>query len=387
MYGLWMLLTAVAGLGVVISSGNGAATIKLVSEAIGRSDTQKVSRTVSTGIAVAFVAGAAFAAIVMLCFSLAGPYLFPRMGDPGWILVTGCVAAAIVVAEQADGIFSAALKGAEAFGAIARLEVVTRTMQMAALLAAVLLSAGLPGVYSILLMVALARLAAKAYVVRCVLGLRFSAPSRSSVAEFVALSKWGWVQGLGAILFNSADRFLVGSILGASALSHYAVILMLPQQIHSLSAAAASSVFPRVSRDNARNRAQESVRQLWRPFLALTTFCIVSAVALIVFRNQIFAIWLHKSLPTDALNSFVWLVTAYALLALNTLPHFALLGLGHIRYIAIVNVVAGGVALAALLATTNAHGLTGVGLTRLLYAIVALAAVIPILYAARTRQP
>ena len=49
-------------------------------------------------------------------------------------------------------------------------------------------------------------------------------PRAGDVAdEMLHFAKWGWVQGVGSLVFGVADRLFVGSFLGATSLAFYSV--------------------------------------------------------------------------------------------------------------------------------------------------------------------
>jgi hypothetical protein len=62
-YGHWMLLGATASLGILLSAGTGAATIKAVSKGIGRAATADVERAVKASLAVASIGGICIASM------------------------------------------------------------------------------------------------------------------------------------------------------------------------------------------------------------------------------------------------------------------------------------------------------------------------------------
>jgi len=378
-YGLWMLLTATVGVGVVLNTGTGAATIRLVSEALGRGDRDRVGVIVRGGLAVALIGGTCLGLFMLMLFAVMGDLLFERMGDLRLVRLVGVFAAPLVLLEQLDNVLAAAIRGAERFERLALLEVATRTSQMIGALGAVSIGGGIETVFTVLIVVAVGRLIAKASLVRRTFDMNNFLPLWTKAGDLLHLSKWGWIQGLGAMLFNSADRFMVGALLGATALSHYSVILMLPQQIHAIAAAGASVVFPRVSRTTRSHQSLALANVMRIPLLSVAAFSMLAAASLWVFGDLIFGFWLSAPLPPNVMIAYRLLVLAYFLLALNTVPHFTLLGLGKLRFIALLNVVAGAIATVMMLLVTNDYGIVGVGACRVLYAFMTSACIVPLI--------
>ena len=129
-YGHWMLLTATVGLGSVLNTGTGAATIKAVSAGLGQANRSQVERTVRASLAIAILGGGVLALAVLVIFWVTGDTLLARMGDPALVLLTGFAATLLVWLEQLDNVFSSAMKGAEQFGQAARIEIVAKTAQI-----------------------------------------------------------------------------------------------------------------------------------------------------------------------------------------------------------------------------------------------------------------
>ena len=380
-YGLWMLLTATVGVGTILNVGTGAATIKLVSERIGSETHDELTGVVRRALAVAVVGGGVLAVAVIFVFQFGGKTLFDKMGTPQIVLLTGGTAAILGWIEQIDSVFSSAVKGAERFGGVARVEMASKAVQIAVALFAVSIDGGLVLLFCALMVVALLRLIAKAHLARALLGLTSIWPKFAGARDFLKLSKWGWLQGFGGMLFASADRFIVGSLFGATTLSNYSVAAMLPQQIHAVAAAGMSYIFPMISRRRAGTKSFSIAKIAVATLVANLVFSGATAICLWFFGEKIFAIWLPGSLPTDAKTTFKYLIVAYFLLALSIVPHYILLGLGQMRFVALNACFAGGIAILVMASLVQQFGLVGVGMGRVfygaLYGIVVCAAFLP----------
>lgn len=371
-YGHWMLLTAVVGFGTIMNVGTGAAAIKLVSVGRGREDGGYVEHIVRASLTIAVVGGCLIAALIFSVFWFAGDIFFERMGDRSLVRLTGSVAALLAWIEQIDNVFASALKGAEQFSRAASIEMVSKTLQIFAVVSVVAVWGTAAALYTALVMVALVRLIAKATIAGRFLAISSFRPAISKVAEILLYAKWGWLQGVGAMLFGVADRMLVGSFLGAANLAYYSIASQLAQQVHSLSAAGLSVLFPKVSRKLEHNASFS----LWKIIkLTMVGNFLVStslALGLLVFGQQILLSWLGKA-EADASIDILWCLTiAYWVLALNVVPHFILLGLGRMRFVAMSNLAAGIVMLVTIYALVNSYGLVGVGVARIGYGIVTL---------------
>lgn len=377
-YGHWMLLTAIVNFGAFLSVGTGAATIKYVSSYRGRASANDVGSVVRASLALALLAGALFAAGILSAFYLGGDALFAKMGDQSLVRLTGAVAAVLFLVEQIDNIFSSALKGAEKFGRAAQIEMTSKGVQILCAVLSVKLWGTITALYFTLIVVAVLRLLAKARIAKRSLGLLSLRPTFTNVAEILHFSKWGWIQGFGGLFLGIADRMLVGSLLGAVSLAHYSVALQLTQQIHAIPAAGLSVLFPHVSR-KLEGSPDFSLQRTTR--LAISgnlLFSSALALTLLVFGKQILSLWLGNAEAAASADVLWYLTIASWFLAINVVPHFILLGIGRVRFIAASNLVAGLLSLSAMALLIRTYGLTGIGMARIVYGAVILVNFFPL---------
>jgi O-antigen/teichoic acid export membrane protein len=385
-YGHWMLLTATVAFGGVLNTGTGAATIKAVSAGIGRAAHGETERAVRTSLGIAMLGGAALALLVFAIFWFAGGTLLARMGDPALIGLTGAIAALLIWLEQLDNVFSSAMKGAEHFGQAARVEIASKTVQIIVAALVLLPWPGLWALYVALVLVAILRLLAKAAIARRLLALSDLRPSLKRSGDILHFAKWGWLQGMGGVLFGVADRILVGSLLGAASLAYYSIASQLAMQIHAASAAGLSVIFPMVSR-KLEARDHFSLRSMTKLIMAANLlFSSALAIALLLFGQELLVFWLGPASAAPVIQVLPYLVLAYWLLALNVTPHYILLSLGRIRFVAISNLVAGSVLILVVSMIATTYGLVGVAFARSLYGMIIVANLIPLVHGIRRAE-
>jgi O-antigen/teichoic acid export membrane protein len=378
-YGHWMLLTATVGFGGVLNAGTGAATIKAVSAGIGGSKDRDVEHTVKVSLAIAILGGGSLALLVFSVFSIAGPTLLSRMGDPALIRLTGVAAAALIWLEQLDNVFSSAIKGAEQFGQAARIEIASKTTQIVAAGIVLGMWPTLWALYATLLVVAVLRLIAKTIIARQLLGLTNLRPTLIGANSILDFAKWGWLQGVGGMLFGVADRMLVGSLLGASSLTYYSIASQLAMQIHAVSAAGLSVIFPKVSRKLESN----GHFSLWRVSkLTMAGNLLLSsllALVLLLLGPTILRSWIGATSAAPTAQILPWLVIAYWVLALNVVPYYILLGMGRMRFVGLTVLSCGIIAVTTMYFAITHEGLRGAPAGRGIYALLSLALILPLI--------
>lgn len=376
-YGYWMLLTATVGFGGAVNGGTGAATIKAVSAERGRGAAGEQWIRASLGIAA--IGGLAMSGAVLLAYLLGGTQLLGRMaGDLAALQLTGWAAALLLWIEQLDNSFVAALKGSERFSEAAKLEIGGKTLQIGMASLAIVASPTLQAMYGALVIGALMRLGAKAVVVRRLLGLSSLRPSLEGAWTMLRIAGWGWLQGIGTVLFGVADRMVVGALLGAGALAYYSIASQLAMQVHAVSAAALSVVFPLVSRTLESQQNPRLASLLRKTMAANAVLSTALAVGLLFFASLLLEPWIGAPAATSVQRLLPWLTAAYWVLSLNVGPYYVLLGMGRMRYVGIAVLVAGLAGIVSMRWGIDYAGLEGATAGRGVYALVALVLVVPV---------
>jgi O-antigen/teichoic acid export membrane protein len=369
-YGQWMLLLTFNGLGGLAGLGMGTAAIKEVSAHRGRGDLKGGADAVRSCLGVTLVSSFALSAVIIILGIFAGPALLTKMGDPDVVRNIVIAAAFLIALEQVDTVFAGAIRGMERFDISARVEATAKfAMVLAALLAAWVTHRLEPVIWTTVAVTAL-RTAVKAIIAARVLSQGALLPrwDQSHVKRVFAFGKWTWAQSIGAAMFATADRLIVGSVLGADALARYSVCLQLAQQIQTIPAAGAQVLFPMISR---RMEHGEDVRSLvFKAMLWLTIFAAALAFPVILFSHMILTVWVGPNIADQASSVLTLLAVSFGILAINNVPHFVLLGLGKANSVAWVNIGAGILAVVASMVLIPLLGLIGATAGRLAYATV-----------------
>jgi O-antigen/teichoic acid export membrane protein len=215
------------------------------------------------------------------------------------------------------------------------------------------------------------RLSVKALAVRHFIGQTpWPAFDRPRMTEAFAFGKWTWAQSLGAAMFSTADRLIVGSMLGAHALAAYSVCLQLAQQIQTVPAAGAQFLFPAVSRSRAAGESYAGLAI--RASLIIGGMSLLLALPVALFSHLILSLWVGQAIADAASVTLSLLAIGFAILGLNVGPHFVLLGAGRARFVAGINIVAGIVATGVGLYLVPQFALTGAAWARVSYALITL---------------
>jgi len=382
LFGYWTLLFAAISLGAILNVGTGTAIVKRIAET-DSSDSSARPRLIRSAMTITWVGAAVSSLALGLCFHLAGALIFPRMSNSNLLVYIGWCAALTCLLEQLDNVFASTLKGLERFPAAAALEVASRTVQFAAVTATALHFETLEPVCVAVVATTMLRLIAKMVVVARRFGASAVLPGRDIDRPMLTLASWGWAQGAGGVFFGIADRLIVGAMLGPSALALYAVAVQLTQQIHAVSAAGASVLLPRLSRRNSTEASDGSARTAWTVYLCMACAIVLTAVLLATFGREVLQLWLRLSVSPETVQLFRQLTLAFAVLAMNVVPHFALLARGRVRRVAVSNIAAGAISCALMLWLTPLAGIDGVGYAKITFGLIMTAALLPVFAAMR----
>ena len=378
LYGNWMLMTAAVAFGAILSTGTSAATIKSVSAAIGRQSIVGIKHAVNASLAVAISGGAILAFLVFLFFKLGASTFLREMGETELVTLTGVAAAALIWLEQVDHAVSSAIKGAEKFREAATVEILSKVLQTTAAAGILLIAPNLQALYLTLGVTAVLRLTAKVALVRRLLAIR-PYPSFHRVASILHFAKWGWLQGIGGSLFAVADRVLIGSILGPTALTYYSVASQLAMQVHAIAAAGLSVLFPAVSRSVESRQALQLRKTTGLAAIGNLVVSTLLALVLLFVGPTFLEYWVGPEIAAPTAELLPFLVGAYWLLANNSVFYYTLMGLGGIRFISATVVISGLLGAAAAYIGIKLFGLSGAPLGRATYAAISIAIAIPVL--------
>ena len=368
-YGLWMLVNALTGMGGVAALGMGPATIKFVSAHGGRRDLQAAAHVARQSLAITLIGALVVAGGLVLGSPWLAGRFFSAMGDAEIVVKALIAAALILFLQQTDAVYASVMKGMERFGVAARIEISAKFVTIAGNVAVAALTRDLFAVLAVTIVVAGLGIWIKAVFASRILGRAIYLPrwSGATFRELREFGLWSWLQGISGALFQSLDRLLVGSLLGANAVAAYSICLQLAQLVHAIPAAAMAVLFPLTSR-KIQTSEWDAYRTL-RKYGIVANLLLVFALGavLISFASPVLALWINADFAQRETPLLVWLVVAYVLLGLNVAPHYMLLGHGEARFVSLTNMAGGVAGSIAAFALIPAFGVNGAAMSRMFY--------------------
>jgi O-antigen/teichoic acid export membrane protein len=152
----------------------------------------------------------------------------------------------------------------------------------------------------------------------------------------------------------------------------------LTQQIHAVSAAGTSVLLPQISRRSKTETVSSIARAVSKRYVLMACAIILISVIFAMFGRDILQLWLRVPVSNSAVELFRYLTIAFAVLALNVVPHFVLLAVGRARLVATSNIAAGAISCVMMLWLTPLAGTDGVGYAKIAYGLITTAILVPV---------
>lgn len=371
-YGIWMLVSAILGSMGILSTGFGDATVKYVSAYRGQNNPAGVQRTIRATMTINILLGALFGALIWITTPYAVDHIFkiePVFHAASIQAIR--VSTVILLVRSLESVFVSAQRAYERYGPAVKLNVFLRSIVVVSAVAIAAIGRGVVAIMIATLFWSALIVVFQAIAARRAVGSLNPFPTfgRDALAEVFSFGCFSWLQALAAVVFSYADRFLVAAILGTAPVAIYVLCVQATQPIHGLAAAAFNFVFPHIS---SRHEAGEidGPRRVFRlASLISLLLSITLALPLIVLSKPLLTLWMGKQVANDGHLVLSLLAVAYALMALNAVPHYALLAFGRVRLITGLNLSSGILLTLLMAALVPMFGLVGAALGRIAYSM------------------
>jgi O-antigen/teichoic acid export membrane protein len=298
---------------------------------------------------------------------LLGDKVFAAMGSHKEVVLITTFAAGMIVVQQCDGVFAGVLRGMEQFNISARIEMSVKLSMVLGALIAAILTKDVLAVFATTFVVSLIGMVVKGWMASRRLEQGFLWPkwSRPEMKTAMNFGGWIWMQGLGSLIFSTADRLLVGSILGASQLAYYSIALQLAQQVQTVPAAGAQVLFPRIAR--ATELGENPFRFAVNASLLVAAIAGLLALGLLIFGDWLLLHWIGPERAQHVGAIMPWVLFAFVLVGMPSGAHFVLMGRGYVKFLAILGLVAGLLSLGIAAISLPYMGITGAALGKIVY--------------------
>ncbi len=333
LYGVWVLVVSIQGLGGLLDFGIGSSVVKFVAEHEARDESDERNRVVST----TFFLHAGIGIVAFAVFAVVSWLVLPLLNLEAAELVEGqaalLVAAAGLMLALPLSVPGNLLTGLRRYEASNLVNIIQSVGTGAITLIALSMGVGPAGLIAISATTLVLGYVVKwAYAARLLSNLRvsLSLASRRTLRRIGGYGGWLFLIDAGKTLFYNADAVLIAAFLPVSSVGTYSIGFK-PASAVSYFAGPLVSVFvPAASAMDARNESAALRRLLVDGTRAAAALTLVGSVWLWAFGGQLVALWVgpghEDSLPV------LWVFVGVFLVSSFQNPASAILrGVGEVR--------------------------------------------------------
>lgn len=153
--------------------------------------------------------------------------------------------------------------------------------------------------------------------------------------ELLKFGGWVTVSSLISPIMVMADRFIIGAVLGAKAVTQYTVPFQLAERSTIIPSALSSSLFPRFAKDSAQDGGEMAVTSV-RLLLVVMTPLMVMAILLAV---PFLTLWISPEFSNRSALVLQILFAGFWINGLARIPHARLQASGRPKIVAIIHLV------------------------------------------------
>ena len=363
-----MLLNTFTVLAGLFIGGNSTAEQRAITNPGGES----ITSIISASFAIALITSLSLAVIIEIVLFYQKQNLFPLIYESKNFSLVVLAIPAFIVLELIDIVFSSGLKAFEQYKHNARIEIIIRSVQVAAIMLSVIVSNSIVPIFGILLIVNVVRTYWKARTLKKLVSFDLTRPTLATIKRLLLTAKWGWIQGGTGLFHTVLDKLVITSLFGPEILSLYSICIQLASQIHAMTAAAFNVVLPRIARLSGQHNDQHT-RSIINKSLALN---VAFSIAISLFIYVIGSIYINhiKLSGSQELIQFIFGLTCISsfLLSLNVSSYYTLAGLGLLKKTAINSILASAGLILSLAIAAPISAPTEVVYGRIVYAFIAL---------------
>jgi len=183
--------------------------------------------------------------------------------------------------------------------------------------------------------------------------------------ETLSFGVFSWVQGVSGLLLSQADRLLIASIIGPSALTYYVVCVQITQMAHGLLAKAGSFLFPYATSLSTKGDILALKRLFRRGMVVTTLLGCAMALGIIAFGEVVLRLWLGAEFAHNAREALVGLAAFNGFLATSIVPYHYMNGTGFVKLNTFIGLLSGVLVCSAVAFAVPAYGIVGAAWARL----------------------
>ncbi len=330
-FGILALVTSVLGFFAFLDLGITNASVKYISEAYAKNDTQEISNIIGSSLSVFLTIGMLGGILIAIMTSTLVQKL---LKIPGGFVSDATFAFYIAscgfVLNMVVGVFASIPKAIQRYDITTKVNISIGTILTLAIVIAVYLGYGLKQVVILNFLSSLISLTTYVFVTKKYLR-GVSIRIHFDYATFIKLFRFGMYSLLVIIastLFNQIDRLMIGSFFGTASVAYYVVPSSVSVGIQSIVVSLMGVVFPLCSHLVATEQ-YDTLRELYLKANKYAFIVVISlATPVIMLSAQIMTQWMGADYGLNS-STVLAILTASTIFASSTvIPFFILDGLG-----------------------------------------------------------
>lgn len=369
-YGILMLSNSVSGVIGVLNFGTNDATVKYVSLYRGRNDETGIVNCIKSTFTINLVLSTVIITLGLILAPFLVNHVFKiNLEDTSTAILALQIGIFGFGLKTVTGVFNAAIRGFERYDITTKINITSATVMMVLSVIIAYLGYGVAAILLSNLMVIGLTLVFSVIIVKRFVNNFSLVPTinKSAIREVLNFGFFSWLQSVAAIIFSQADRLIIASLLGTTALSIYSIALQVAQQVHSLVGSSLAFLFPMISSQNEVNGGS-NLKNIYKKALIFSViFSIAIAAPLLIGSKLLLTLWMGADFAKQSYELVNLLIIAYFLLALSVVPYYMLLGIGEVRFASLTNIVSGLISLIAFFFFIPLWGMNGAAIGRFLY--------------------
>ncbi len=373
-YGIWMLINSIVGVASALDFGFGDSTLRFVAMYRGRGELASIVRGIRTAYWISVPIALLLGLLTFLCSPLLANTVFKIPAQLQRVTTQSLELGAVLLAVRVmESVFAGAVRGYERYDVSAVISIGTRGAILLSAAALVLEGLGLKEILVATVAISIIGFVIQGQIVHRLMCASPWKPQvdRGELQRMFGFGLYAWLQSAASLIFNHADRMVIGTLLGMSVLAVYSVCLQLAQQIQGIAGAGFSVLFPAMSRRMGTTRAGSLLAEAKSLILFNVLISLVLALPVILFSDSILAFWMGHDFMVQGTTVLRLLACAFFIMSVNVALYFILLGAGDIKFVSFTGIMGGAMSLIITILLVPVAGINAAALGRFIYAAIA----------------
>jgi O-antigen/teichoic acid export membrane protein len=295
------------------------------------------------------------------------------------------IAAVITLVRAIETVCISTQRAFERYGAAVRISIAGRLLSLAAAAVLATCTKDVVAIVAATALFASLGLVAQLIRLRMLLNDQGLAPSfdPAATSELLRFGIFTWLLSATGVVFSQAARLIAGASMGASAVVSYAICAQISQPLYGLTASGLHFIFPYLACRRLDTAPATLRKTLLMTFLVNLFLVLIGAGILLAFSKSILRLLATDAIARECVPLLPSVLSASALLALGVSGTYAMLALGRVFPVTLINIAAAIALLLVVVFFLPVFGVTAIIAARLAFALVSMLVYVPLFHELR----